>query len=107
MQAELLTIQEPAVSPEKPRHDAILFGQDPTERIVAVEPADGRIVLWRRLGSGVVERLEEPFVPRVLAAEADPELGGTPPILEGGGYPQLYEVSPWGGLSNAPGHGPR
>ena len=52
------------------RFEAILFGRDATDRIVAIEPMESRLRLWRRLAddSFVVQDEEFRVLLRVLVA---------------------------------------
>jgi DNA polymerase elongation subunit (family B) len=93
----------------------ILFGQDPMERIVAIEPGETHVTLWRRLEDGSIEALREPFRPWILltgpytppphAVEmpmAPGSLRGIEPILlEGEGYRCLYEFPGWRAFQDA------
>lgn len=77
------------------RHAAILFGADPTDRIVAAEQAEDWLLLWRRLPDGTVARLDRgrraPLWILTLAPE--PLIEGEPKLLEGEGFRCLYEFS--------------
>ncbi len=83
------------------RYASTLFGADSTERIVAVEPGERSMVLWRRLEDGSVERSEVPFVPWLLLAAPVPALGYTPRELKGDGFRYLYELPTWSDFQNA------
>jgi DNA polymerase elongation subunit (family B) len=53
--------------------DELLYGTDPTSRIVAVEPAGSdRVTVYRRGEHGGVEAASESFQPWLLAARAEP-----------------------------------
>lgn len=58
-------------APETPvlEYDPVLFGKDPTPRIVAVEPVNNHIRLFIREGEGV-KVIEEPFRPWLLSDQA-------------------------------------
>ncbi|MCC6730355.1 MAG: DNA polymerase [Chthonomonadales bacterium] len=75
------------LAPEAPAppaaHEAVLFGRDPTERIVAAEPLEGHLCLWRRLADGRVETTREPFSPWLLLTETLPLADARVVELEG------------------------
>lgn len=103
-----LLLEEENRTPEAPeppapdnRHAAILFGQDPTERIVAVEPLENRLCLWLRRPDDTVETAHEPFRPWLLLTAPHPGLGGEPRELEGEGFRYLYEFPTWSAFQDA------
>lgn len=56
--------------------DELLYGIDPTPRMVAVEPAGpDRMVIYRRDVAGSIETSSEPFRPWLLAARGEPWAG--------------------------------
>jgi DNA polymerase I len=93
----------------------ILFGQDPTERIVAIEPGETHVTLWRRLQDGSIQLQREPFRPWILlsnpytpppSAPEIPVAAGSlreiePIELEGEGYRYLYEFPSWRAFQDA------
>src|SRR5579872_6885584 len=84
------------------RHESILFGDDPTERIVAVEPAENRLCVWRRLADGTVVRTnDESFAPWILTTAPQPTVGTEPRELEGEGFRFLYELPTWSAFQDA------
>src|SRR5687768_4231502 len=89
-------VEEPAILRE-----STLFGHDSTERIVAVEPSERSLVVWRRHDGDRVERVEEPFVPWLLTTSPDSRLGGGFRALEGGEFRFLYEFPTWGDFQSA------
>ncbi len=80
---------------------SILFGVDTTERIVAVEPGDRTLRIWRRLADDSVELTEESFHPWALLTSPHPMLPGAPTELEGDGFRFLYEFPSWGEFLSA------
>jgi DNA polymerase elongation subunit (family B) len=97
------------------RYTNILFGHDPMERIVAIEPGETHVTLWRRWEDGSIHSHHEPFKPWILlsrpyappthAAEnpmAPGSLRGIEPrLLEGEGYCCLYEFPGWRAFQDA------
>jgi DNA polymerase elongation subunit (family B) len=69
----------------------ILYGHDPTERIVAVEPSDSKLVVFRRTADDAIERTTEDLRPWILFTSPRPELGDPAQELEGAGFRHLYE----------------
>ncbi len=63
----------------------ILFGSDPLEGIMAVEPAGDRVAIYRRVDGGVV-REDREFTPWLVAAEKLDLLSARWTELEGDGY---------------------
>ena len=60
------------------RFEAILFGQDSTDRIVAIEPAETKLRIWRReVGDSLVPSDEE-FRPWILTLTWRDEIPGEP-----------------------------
>jgi DNA polymerase I len=94
------TTPEPA-PPVVDRFSAILFGKDTTDRIVAVEPVENRLAVWRRLPDDSVERRFQPFAPWILLTAPDPRLGDNFQELEGEGFRYLYEFPGWGAFQEA------
>ncbi|MDO8587563.1 MAG: DNA polymerase domain-containing protein [Armatimonadota bacterium] len=74
-------------------HD-ILFGSDPTERIVAVEIAPSGAVIFRRDGNNV-SREERPFAPWLLTTERLDLPGADWLQLEGEGYAWMARFANW------------
>jgi len=101
LEEEALSADAPTPSAAIDRHTAILFGQDPTERIVAVEPLDNRLCVWRRLPGDRVEHAFEPFAPWILLTAPHPAFGGEPRELEGEGFRYLYEFPGWAAFQDA------
>src|SRR5579872_6282454 len=83
------------------RFESILFGADPAERIVAAEPAENKLCVWRRLADGTVARTWEPFAPWILTTAPQPILASEPCELEGEGYRFLYEFHTWSAFQDA------
>jgi DNA polymerase, archaea type len=85
--------------------DPLLFGNDPTDRIVSVEPdADnGRVVLYLRSESGIVSQTERPFVPWLLSAVYEPIQHAEIFELKGDGYKYRYyfPTTNWKGFLEA------
>src|SRR5438445_12989745 len=98
---EKQVLDEVAPVEEADRLNAILFGQDPLDRIVAVEPGERELTLWRRMADGTVERRAEPFTPWILLTEARPLYGIEPRELEGEGFRFLYEFPTWSAFQEA------
>ncbi len=94
-------LHEPQLPMSTPGHEAILFGTDPTERIVAVEPGDRSLHVWRRLPDDTLEHSEEPFRPWLLLTEPHPGLAAPYRKLEGDGFNLLYEFASWSDFLNA------
>ncbi|MGC8667379.1 MAG: DNA polymerase domain-containing protein [Chthonomonadales bacterium] len=90
MTGQLFEMEQP---PGSDGYDPVLFGADPTPRIVAVEPGDAAMVVWRRLEDGRVEQTEEPFRPWLITRAHNPLLGVEPQELEGEGFRYLYEFA--------------
>jgi DNA polymerase I len=92
-----------AVAPpaQEERYAAILFGRDPTERIVAVEPQESKLCVWRRLPDGKVEKSWEPFAPWILLTAPRPGLEAECRELEGEGYRFLCEFPTFSAFQEA------
>jgi DNA polymerase I len=72
----------------------ILFGWDPTEKIVAVETGPSGAVIYRRDGDRV-SREERPFAPWLLTDERIHLRGADWKILDGGGYCRMASFPDW------------
>lgn len=90
----------PKTTPNE-EHNPILFGHDPTERIVAVEAGERELILWQRLWDEKVVQITEPFTPWLLLTEPHPHLDIEPIELEGEGFRFLYEFSRWSAFTEA------
>jgi len=77
-----------------PDSQTILFGGDPTERIVAVEPLQDKALVYRRDSSRVMSD-ERPFAPWLVAPERCDLPGASWTELEGEGYRFLARFSSW------------
>jgi len=93
MTGRLFDLDEPSGADD---YDAVLFGADPTQRIVAVEPGDTSVSIWRRLEDDRVEHWEEPFRPWLITRAPNPLIGADPEELEGQGFRYLYEFTSLG-----------
>ncbi|MDH7601389.1 MAG: 3'-5' exonuclease [Armatimonadota bacterium] len=72
------------------RADQILFGSDPTERVVSVEPGSDGVKLYRRIGSGVVVE-KRPFRWWILTTQNYELAGAVWTELDGEGFNWLAE----------------
>jgi DNA polymerase I len=76
--------------------DELLYGTDPTTRIVAVEPSGSdRVLVYRRNDAGKIEASIEPFLPWLLATRFEPwsVLRSQPQIVElEGNHPLRFLV---------------
>lgn len=90
MTGRLFEVEE---EPGSDAYDPVLFGADPTPRIVAIEPGEAAMAIWRRLEDGRVERSQEPYRPWLLTRAPNPLLGGDVQELEGEGFRYLYEFA--------------
>ena len=81
----------------------ILFGADPTERIVAVEVGESEALLYIRSASGEqVAEVREPFTPWLLVSRLeDVPKGGTHTELAGEGYRFLVTFPKWSAFISA------
>lgn len=82
---------EPAGEPVAATYSPVLYGHDSTERIVAVEPADSKLIVFRRLEDGSIDRTAEDFRPWILTTSPHPALGSPGRELDGVGFRYLYE----------------
>ena len=87
-------------APSIPR-ESTLFGHDPTARIVAVEPSERSLIVWRREEGDRLERVEEVISPWLLTTRPDSRLGGGFRALEDGEFRFLYEFPTWGDFQSA------
>ncbi len=71
--------------------DPVLFGADPTMRVVAAEGGEDRLALWVRRPDDTVVREERPFRPWLLTLAEEPGMGVAPTRLAGTGFVWLYE----------------
>lgn len=78
----------------------ILFGSDPTDRIVAVEVGPAGAVVYRRIATGV-EREKLTFSPWLLTTEKHDLSGAEWTSLEGNGYNMLARFSSWQAYQDA------
>lgn len=83
------------------RFEAILFGRDATERIVAIEPMEARLRLWRRLADDSLVVQDEEFRPWILTQTPREELPGEPRELEGEGFRFLTTFPSWSAFQDA------
>jgi len=97
-QLSLLDNESP---PAIDRFEAILFGQDSTDRIVAIEPAETKLRVWRReVGDSLVPSDEE-FRPWILTLTWRDEIPGEPLQLDGDGFRFLYTFASWSAFQDA------
>ena len=85
-----------AIAPE-----TILFGADPLQRVVAVEPSSG-LTVWIRTQNDAVEVSELPYAPWLLSKS--PDILSTPAkatSLSGAGFNTLWEFPNWAELATA------
>ena len=82
------------------RAEEILFGSDPTEGIVAVEPGDDTVRLYRRVDGQVVTE-ERPFRRWILTTEKHPLHDASWTELEGEDYRYLVEFPDRSSYENA------
>ena len=68
--------------------DIVLFGADPTEKIVAVEAGDKEATLFVREGDATITRTL-PFVPWLAMDKERHFAGAETTALEGEGYPWI------------------
>ena len=80
--------------------EEILFGSDPTERVVAVEPGDESIRIYRRVGESVVAE-DRPFKRWLLTTEKHPLPGAVWTELTGSGFNWLAEFADRGSYESA------
>lgn len=87
--------------------DQLLYGTDPTQRIVAVEPAGpDRMTMYQRGDDGTVSSTLESFEPWLLAVRAEPwgGLRSRPEVIELAGehtYKYLVTFPTWQSLGEA------
>lgn len=74
-----------------PALDPVLFGEDPTLRLVAAEVGEQSLTRWMRRPDDTVERTECPFRPWLLTPVQEPGMGVEPTRLAGSGFVWLYE----------------
>jgi len=74
------------------RLDEVLFGTDPTEKIVAVETSDKDATLFLRDGENIITR-SVPFVPWLATDKERHFPGAETTALEGDGYNHLIRFS--------------
>ena len=86
---------------EMERQEAILFGNDKTERIVAVEINGREMLYWQRNPDDVLVRCALPFVPWLLSTTPTPNVTAKMTELEGHGLRYLYEFDSWDGFLDA------
>ncbi len=101
MSTQLSLITE--VPEESPidRFEAILFGSDPTDRIVAAEPVENRLRIWRRMAGDSLDVEDTPFDPWILTLAPREELSGLPRELQGEGFRFLYTFPAWSDFQDA------
>lgn len=76
--------------------EAIVFGDDRTERIVAVEPEEAGVRLYIRSDTDSIVSASHPFCPWAVTADCLSALDMTPTTLDGEGpLRYLYEFSGW------------
>src|ERR1051325_4923726 len=78
------------LEPSLNRHTAILLGRDTTDRIVAVEPSETSLRVWRRMLDDSIVVETEPLDPWILTTSPQPILGPEPRELEEEGFRFLY-----------------
>src|SRR5438045_8616582 len=104
------TIDHPSIFSGESRHeirtdyDPVLFGADPTERIVAVEPSDGSVFIWQRGADDLITKSSVQFHPWLLLASPNSTLAAEPTELEGSGFRYLYELETWSAFQAAQSH---
>jgi DNA polymerase, archaea type len=101
IQASLPLTEAPLAESARTEYSPVLYGQDPTERIVAVEPRDRDLLVWRRLGDGTIETSVEPFTPWVLLTAPRTDLPAPVTELDGDGYRFLYEFPSFSAFQDA------
>jgi DNA polymerase elongation subunit (family B) len=83
-----------SVEAVQPLQSPILFGWDPTDRIVAAEACGVSLILWRRLPDDTLERIERTVLPWILVTspqDIPSPSSATVTRLEGEGFAYLAE----------------
>lgn len=95
------SIEEIAPHTEVDRFEAILFGHDPTDRIVAAELVEEGLLTWRRMPDDTVVREKQRVPLWLLTLMPQPSLNVEPVELEGEGFRYLYDFGSWSAFQDA------
>jgi DNA polymerase elongation subunit (family B) len=85
-------LPDPSATQNSPQYSPILYGHDTTARIVAAEPSESKLSVFRRLHDDTIERATEELRPWILLMAPRPGLETPSQVLDGEGFRFLYEL---------------